>query len=94
MEASNYYANVPGCEDYSNEMDYGKKTIVLGFGGLSMILSSLVFRKIWNDKELGAHPQKLLALMCLTEAIQSWSATIYQICAEDVICYTQVHLDL
>ena len=57
------------------------------FSSVSMAITSSVAIMMRNNKQLMAHPNKLIYYMCISEGIIAWQAMVSQMEVAKIICY-------
>ena len=57
------------------------------FSMISMGITSSVAIMMRNNKQLMAHPNKLIYYMCISEGIIAWQAMVSQMEVAKIICY-------
>ena len=68
-------------------MDMSHSVAIVAFAILSMLTTGTVALMMRNNKQLMAHPNKLIFYMYICEGIVAWQAMITHLGPQEVICY-------
>jgi len=63
---------------------------IVAYAVISMLCTSSVALMMKNNKQLMAHPNKLIFYMCICEGIIAWQAMLCHLGPEHVICYMKL----